>query len=192
MSAKTSAEDLKLLARHSFAIVTKIANRNVKGRHYSQPGDVVGEFFAKAFGSLVRRFDHSKSDAGWVPWLACSFRNFIRDHFRRSENHPTCNFTSRGGSQMQAISCNHATTIGSNDHLTIGDLLPDARRDRAKERRDFAELIKSLAPHYRRVLTAYYVDGLSMIEIGEQYGLSANRVSQLHAEAKSELRAAAA
>lgn len=62
--------------------------------------------------------------------------------------------------------------------------------ERSAFRQGLARALAALDEQSQKVLHLYYAQGLRMREIGEAQGLSESRVSQLHAQAIAELRAA--
>lgn len=67
--------------------------------------------------------------------------------------------------------------------------MPDARDEEADA---FKKLIRGLSRDEQFVMTLYYVEGVTMREIGDAIGMSESRVSQIHSLALAQVKSRAA
>ena len=70
------------------------------------------------------------------------------------------------------------------------DLSPFAQYAREETRSQLAAAIDALPEKERLVVSLYYVEELTMKEIGSVIGVNESRVSQIHSKAVSRLRSA--
>ncbi|WP_052890097.1 FliA/WhiG family RNA polymerase sigma factor [Thermogemmatispora carboxidivorans] len=87
------------------------------------------------------------------------------------------------------------TPESDGDHYSLGEALEDQATPEPASTVERRELLQALSqaiehlPRRERLLLAlYYVEGLSMSEIGRTLGISQSRVSQLHAQTLLHLR----
>jgi RNA polymerase sigma factor for flagellar operon FliA len=77
---------------------------------------------------------------------------------------------------------------------TLADLIPDqgqgpgAQIEMQELRRHLAEAIRGMPERERRVLTLYYFENLTLAQIGQIFGVTESRVSQIHTRAVLQLR----
>ena len=83
-----------------------------------------------------------------------------------------------------------AAGVGQGAVVVLRDLLAGRDESRTRrERRDLWELVTfPLDVDQRTLLFLYYDRGLTMLKIGEIFGYSESRISQLHSEAVDEIR----
>ncbi len=90
------------------------------------------------------------------------------------------------------ISLDTTADVDRSLHESLPDLTPrsdpaDAMSDNEEKQR-LGDAIRLLAEREQLVLSLYYIEGLTMKEIGQVLGVSESRVSQLHAKAVLGLR----
>ena len=84
------------------------------------------------------------------------------------------------------------------DKFSAGDVLlalpaspefsPFSMYEREEARQQLADAVESLPEKERLVISLYYVDELTMKEIGSVLGVNESRVSQIHSKAVGRLR----
>lgn len=80
------------------------------------------------------------------------------------------------------------------DSTTLADLIPDqgqgpgAQIEMQELRSHLADAIRRMPERERRVLTLYYFENLTLSQIGEIFGVTESRVSQIHTRAVLQLR----
>lgn len=187
VQSKTSRVARDDLLVQTLPLIKRIAVRFAKQFDRSLDDDIVQDF-ALVFNRYVIRYSPERGQC-WRVFIIARFNWFCQDCVRKKVNARICQFTSRSGAvQMNCLSMSYAYHAHAENPETLGDSIPDRSRDEFQERRDFNERIKALEPRDRVIMNAYYVDGLSMKEIGEALNLSESRVSQLHSSAIVRLR----
>ena len=99
--------------------------------------------------------------------------------------------------QLQAaLSEIAASGLVALEELTaLGDVLADRREgpagmvEEVETREVLAEAVRRLPERERHVLALYYVEALTLAQIGHVLGVTESRVSQIHAKAVIHLRA---
>ena len=85
--------------------------------------------------------------------------------------------------------------VALEEATSLGDVLadrnegPDGLLEQFETREVLASTVKRLPERERTVLVSYYVDGLTLAQIGARLGVTESRVSQIHAKALLHLRA---
>jgi RNA polymerase sigma factor for flagellar operon FliA len=85
--------------------------------------------------------------------------------------------------------------VALEEATSLGDVLadrtegPDGLLEEFETREVLATTVKRLPERERTVLVSYYVDGLTLAQIGARLGVTESRVSQIHAKALLHLRA---
>ncbi len=85
--------------------------------------------------------------------------------------------------------------VALDDVTALGDLLADREQgpagllEQVETRHVLAAAVRRLPERERTVLALYYVEGLTLIQIGQILGVTESRVSQIHAKAVIHLRA---
>jgi RNA polymerase sigma factor FliA len=94
---------------------------------------------------------------------------------------------------LDAVEGGHGEDQGYSWMSSLADEDPEGDPDRALDAAEttvlLGEAVASLPERERALITAYYRQGRSMRDIGEELGVSESRISQLHARALKLLRA---
>lgn len=142
---------LKLHERHVFAIIGSFLRRK------QDVEDLAQDVFLKAY-LAIRRF---RPEAPFAPWLRRITVNTCYDHLRRIRRHPEVTFADLGEREHDVI--HHLSEKG---YASRGGEGPDqvAARDLAEQ------ILASLTPKDRLVITLREVHGLKIAEIASAIG----------------------
>jgi RNA polymerase sigma-70 factor (ECF subfamily) len=142
------------------------------GLQPADAGNVVQEVFQAAARNLsgIRKETHGTSFRGWLRRIT---QNKIRDHYRaQARRHDVA----QGGSDAQRWLLNSEApdgderSAGDHDVATCGTMFAAVKRDVVERVR--AEFSERDWRFFWRVV----VDGQSAVEVGQEYGVSANTV----------------
>ncbi len=117
-----------------------------------KPADATQEVFVKAYASIGKL----ASDEAFVTWLKTITINICRDVLRK-----------RGKVRFESLDAPVRCQDGSLGCREIADSSTDPGK--AAATRNLRELVRkaicSLEPHYREVVTLFYIDGADIAEI---------------------------
>lgn len=181
MDAKTCDGAKAELAGVSYAMLRSTADRYRLNSGFTQPEDLLQNYFVNRFHQDVNLYDVEKGQS-WKTFMFGRFKFSIADYMRRRESQPTADYVSRSGRKLSSVSTNKVL-FADNHRSTIGNLLPECRRDADIEFENFCDHLKPLVRQSRLLMILKYVEGMTMLQIGKQLGLSESRVSQMHSEA---------
>ncbi len=88
------------------------------------------------------------------------------------------------------LSLDELTGDGESDHLVSLTDPPDGPFERRERVALLAEAIAELPERERRILELYYVEGLTLKEIGAVLAVTESRICQIHSQATARLRVA--
>lgn len=136
----------------------------------------------------VRRFDPARATS-FTAYAELRIRGAILDHLRALDWLPRGVRASvkRGESDSAVVSVDDAAGLGF-DGFAASQPSPRSLVEYRQRRASLAAAIASLPERARRVLGLYYVNDLTLREIGEVLGVTESRVCQLHAEAVVHLK----
>ena len=138
----------------------------------------------------VKRFDPERAPS-FAAYAELRIRGAILDHLRSLDWLPRSMRASvkRGESDAAVVSIDERDGVGF-DGFAGSSPSPVTVLERREQRADLAAAIAQLPERTRRVLALYYVDELTLKEVGEVLGVTESRVCQLHGEAVLRLRGA--
>ena len=123
------------------------------------------------------------SEAEFMQWL------------RKIMAHTAAKMIRHYSQQKRNVNVEHQLEQGLNQSsLNLGDLLaspgssPSQRAMRRERAKVFADALSVLKTEYREVVILHYIEGLSMDEVAQRMGRSANAVQKLWARAIVQLR----
>lgn len=142
-----------------------------------------GRAITQAFGQVERRLGRPATDGEVAEELGISVQE-LQDVMTRL-------------SLSNVLSLDDVVGSEDEDALELKDLVADAGSPDPLEQAVFqdarerlAAALAKLPERERQIIALYYYEGLTVKEIGSIFGLSASRISQLHARAVTRLRAA--
>jgi RNA polymerase sigma factor FliA len=133
-----------------------------------------------------KKFDPTRGFK-WITYALPRARGAMLDALRDADHVPRlerARLKARGEEGRKVLSIDHQLTDVSREGLPM-------LRDRAAERSDFwVGVRRRIGARMGEILERYFVDDLTLKEIGRRLGLSESRACQLLASAYRELRAA--
>lgn len=135
----------------------------------------------------VKRFDPARAPS-FAAYAELRIRGAILDHLRSVDWLPRSMRASvkRGESESAVVSVDDHT-IGFEAFADAGPS-PSMAFEQRERQAGLAAAITQLPERSRRVLALYYIDELTLKEIGEVLGVTESRVCQLHSEAVQRLK----
>ncbi len=136
----------------------------------------------------VRRYDPARASS-FAAYAELRIRGAILDHLRALDWLPRGVRASvkRGESESSVVSVDDGTGVGFDGFATTQPS-PRSVVELRQRRASLAAAIGALPARTRRVLGLYYMDELTLREIGDVLGVTESRVCQLHAEAVVHLK----
>ena len=136
----------------------------------------------------VKRFDPARAPS-FSAYAELRIRGAMLDHLRALDWLPRGLRASvkRGESDAAVVSIDDRTGLGC-DAFATSLPMPSTVIEQREQRDRLAAAIAELPERTRRVLALYYVDELTLKEVGEVLGVTESRVCQLHGEAVLRLK----
>ena len=174
------------LAGVTYQSLLPVAVRKMDERGFLDPEDVLGEFFCQRFHDVVELYDFAKGQS-WRSFSFARFNFFILDYQRKPESQPTANYVSRYGRKTRSVST-ELLIHANNESSTIGNSLAEDRRDADAEFDQFNDHLSVLSHRQRLLMILYYVESMTMKQVGKQMGVSESRISQMHTQCLVEIK----
>lgn len=136
----------------------------------------------------VKRFSPERAPS-FAAYAELRIRGAILDHLRSCDWLPRTMRASvkRGESEAAVVSVDDRDGMGFDAFASSAPSAP-ALLDHREQRAQLASAIALLPERTRRVLGLYYMEELTLKEIGEVLGITESRVCQLHSEAVARLK----
>lgn len=136
----------------------------------------------------VKRFDPARAPS-FSAYAELRIRGAILDHLRALDWLPRSMRASvnRGESDAAVVSIDDRAGLGC-DGFAASLPTPSTLLEQRELRTCLAAAIAALPARSRRVLALYYVDELTLKEVGAVLGVTESRVCQLHGEAVQRLK----
>ena len=186
MDAKTCDRKKTELAGVTYQSLLPTAVKKMGKRGFLDPEDVLGEFFCERFHDVVELYDFAKGQS-WRSFSFARFKFFILDYQRKPESQPTANYVSRYGRKTRSVST-ELLIHANNESSTIGNSLAENRRDAGNEFDAFNGHLSVLSHRQRLLMILYYVESMTMKQVGKQMGISESRISQMHSQCLAEIK----
>jgi RNA polymerase sigma-70 factor, ECF subfamily len=145
------------------------------GRDVQVAEDLTQEVLSRAMAGIARW----RGDAGLYTWLCQMARNEVIDHWRRSRRRERIEFVADDADQLEERMA-----------AIEGDLCdrPDRQLSREQMLQQVREALDALPESHASALEWKYIEGCSVIEIGERLGLNPVATQSLLARARTGLR----
>jgi RNA polymerase sigma-70 factor (ECF subfamily) len=138
----------------------------------AQAEDIVQEIFVKVWKNL-KSFDQNKKFSTWIFAIA---KNTSFDFLKKKKSLPFSFFENEDGSNILEY-------IEDKNILHSEELF--LKMDNKKELKSF---LKKLSPKERSIISLYYEQGFSLVEIGEIFGSSSNTIKSIYRRSILNLR----
>jgi RNA polymerase sigma-70 factor (ECF subfamily) len=138
----------------------------------AQAEDIVQEIFVKVWKNL-KSFDQNKKFSTWIFAIA---KNTSFDFLKKKKSLPFSFFENEDGSNILEY-------IEDKNILHSEELF--LKMDNNKELKSF---LKKLSPKERSIISLYYEQGFSLVEIAEIFGSSSNTIKSIYRRSILNLR----
>lgn len=136
----------------------------------------------------VNRYDHSRA-ASFQAYAEIRIRGAILDYLRVMDWLPrSTRATVKAGTSDAAVVSVEDVRDDGFDTFVAALPLPSSAVERSERKERLAQAIRQLPPRDRELLSLYYVEDLTLKQIGEVMKITESRVCQLHAAAVDRLR----
>lgn len=136
----------------------------------------------------LTRYDTGRA-ASFAPYAEIRIRGAILDHLRAMDWLPrSARATVKAGDSDAAIVSVEDVREDGFDTFATTLPLPSSAIERAERKEQLARAIGRLSQRDREILALYYVEDLTLKQIGEVLNVTESRVCQLHGAAVTRLR----
>jgi RNA polymerase sigma factor for flagellar operon FliA len=138
--------------------------------------------------NATERFDPSRA-VPFAPYAKIRIRGAILDHLRAMDWLPRTTRTAvKAGDSTTAVVSVEDVRADGFDSFEMETPSPSASLERREQVKKLSAAVSRLRLRNRQILALYYVEELTLKQIGEIFGVSESRVCQLHTEAVQCLR----